>query len=107
MATSFQLPQPAYQTSHDALQDAFSRTWMHSARPPQELVIDGDPEAFRNFTQRHSIKTRVVAAHAHWQICKVERHGGIIQGMLAKYHHERRISSPQGFEEALQDSPVL
>ena len=31
MATSFQLAQPVYQTSHEALQDALSRTWIHWA----------------------------------------------------------------------------
>ena len=105
MATSFQLAQPVYQTSNEALQDAFSRTWMHWAGPPQELVLDGESalcsEAFRNFTQRHSINTRVVAAYAHWQMGKVERHGGILQGMLDKFHHENTIQSPQQFEEAL------
>ena len=105
MATSFQLAQPVYQTSQEALQDAFNRTWMHWAGPPQELVIDGESalcsEDFRNFTQRHSIQTRVVAAYAHWQMGKVERHGGILQGMLDKYHHDRPINTPQEFEEAV------
>lgn len=80
MATSFQLAQRVYQTSHEALRDAFSRTWMLWAGPPQELVIDGESalcsEAFCNFTQRHSITTRVVAVYANWQMGKRERHGG-------------------------------
>ena len=105
MATSFQLAQPVYQTSHEALQDALSRTWMHWAGPPQELVIDGESalcsEAFSNFAQKHSINTRVVAAYAHWQMGKVERHGGILQGMLDKYHHDNPILGSQDFEEAI------
>ena len=105
MATCFHLAQPVYQTNQEALQDAFSRTWLHWAGPPQELVLDGESalcsEEFRNFTQRHSIQTRVVAAYAHWQMGKVERHGGIIQNMLDKYHHDRAITNPQEFEEAL------
>ena len=73
--------------------------------PPQELVIDGESalcsDGFRDFIQRHSINTRVVAAYAHWQMGKVERHGGILQGMLEKYHHDNPIRSSQDFEEAL------
>ena len=44
---------------------------------------------------------KVVAAYAHWQLGKTERHGEILQEMLRKYDSEHPITNSDEFTTAL------
>ena len=47
------------------------------------------------------IHLRVVAAFAHWQLGKVERHGEILQHMLERFDHDKTIENDEQFKDAL------
>ena len=105
MATNFQVAAPVYQTDHQSLIDIIQRSWLSWAGPPKELVIDGETglcsEGFKEFCRQQSILPRVVAAYAHWQMGKVERHGEIIQSMLRCLDKDNPITTSKDFEEGL------
>ena len=83
-------------TSKDAIQ-ALTLGWLHWAGSPNLLVMDAasefNSEEFGAFLQGQGIKCRTCAADAHWQNARAERHGGILQVMLAKMDQEEAISS--------------
>ena len=87
-ATSFQIAVPVYQTDADALFEAFQDGWLWSARPCKQLIIDNESalcsDQFALLSQQNNIHLRVVAAYAHWQMGKTERHGDILQHILKK-----------------------
>lgn len=56
---------------------------------------------FAEAAQGLNVKVRIVAAHAHWQMGKTERHGEILQEMLRKYDHEYPIENSMQFMVAL------
>ena len=47
------------------------------------------------------IHLRVVAAFAHWQMGKVERHGEIVQHMLERFDQDQHIQNEEEFKDAL------
>ena len=104
-ATNFQQAVPVFQTDAESLWDAISAAWIHWAGPCKELVIDNDSalcsDRFSEILQQHNVVTRIVAAYAHWQMGKTERHGDIIQSMLHKYHIDNPINDDQAFKTAL------
>ena len=59
------------------------------------MIIDNESglcsEQFSNLTQAEDIQLRTIAAYAHWQLGKTERHGDILQHMLQKFDHENSI----------------
>ncbi len=105
LATNFQVAAPVFQTDHQGLIDILQRTWISWAGPPKELVIDGETglcsEGFKEFCRTNSISTRVVAAYAHWQMGKVERHGEILQSMLRSLDKDQPLTTTRDFEEGL------
>ena len=105
LATNFQVAAPVFQTDHLSFIDILQRIWVSWAGPPKELVIDGETglcsEGFKEFCRTHSISTRVVAAYAHWQMGKVERHGEILQSMLRSLDKDQALSTSREFEDGL------
>lgn len=70
------------------------------------MVVDAGTEfgaeAFDQFLQEHDIVgLRTIAPEAHWQNCRVERHGGIPQSILDKMDQEKPIETEEDLEEAL------
>ena len=57
--------------------------------------------SFAQLAQQQNIHLRVVAAYAHWQMGKTERHGDILQHILVKYDHEHAIETEVQFKHAL------
>jgi len=104
-ATNFHSAHHTYQTDALGAFNSFQHAWLHWAGPCEELVVDGASsfcaETFAEHTQGLNVKVRVVAAHAHWQLGKVERHGEILQEMLRKYDTEHEIKSSHEFNIAL------
>lgn len=104
-ATNFHLASHTHQTDADGAFTALSKTWIQWAGPCRELVVDGASELcaerFSELAQQQDIHIRVIAAYAHWQLGKTERHGSILQDMLEKYDHEHSITNSQEFDVAL------
>eukprot|EP00435_Cladocopium_sp_Y103_P013861 s2131_g3.t1 len=94
---------PAH-TTEDACR-ALLFGWFNWAGPPGLLCVDAgtelNSEEFGQFLQKHSVKCRTCAADAHWQNARVERHGGILQVMLAKMDAEQPIETYEQLASAL------
>ncbi len=104
-ATNFHLASHTHQTDAEGAFTSFLKTWIQWAGPCRELTIDGASELcaerFSVLAQQQNIQVRVIAAYAHWQLGKTERHGSILQDMLQKYDHEQGITNSQEFDIAL------
>ena len=87
------------------VQEKFVNGWLSWAGSPNEIVLDSAgefvSEAFSQFLQNLNIKCTVVPKGAHWQMGRIERHGGVIQEMLSKYELEQDVSTYQQFQQAL------
>ena len=69
------------------VQEKFVNGWLSWAGSPNEIVLDSASEfvseAFSQFLQNLNIKCTVVPKGAHWQMGRIERHGGVLQEMLS------------------------
>ena len=88
------------------IQEKFTTGWLSWAGPPNEIVLldsasEFVSEAFSQFLQNLNIKCNVVPKGAHWQMGRIERHGGVLQEMLSKYELEQDVSTYQQFQLAL------
>eukprot|EP00438_Fugacium_kawagutii_P029976 Skav217703 [mRNA] locus=scaffold2294:90003:97141:- [translate_table: standard] len=105
-ATNFQQAFPVFQTDAEALFEAFQSAWLHWAGPCKQLVIDNESglcsDHFAQLTQSQNIYLRPVAAYAHWQLGKTERHGDILQHMLSKLDHDQPVLNATQFRQVLQ-----
>ena len=105
-ATNFQLAIPVFRNDAEALFDALHDCWTSWAGPCKQLVIDNASglcsEQFTKLTQSLDTHLRVVAAFAHWQLGRTERHGDILQHMLRKVDHDFPIENPDQFKVALR-----
>lgn len=86
---------PAHQTEN-AIR-ALSEGWILWAGPPGMLCMDSGSElnadSFLSFLQAQGIRSRTIAADAHWQNGRIERHGSV----LKTFSHEwimKRGSTP-------------
>ena len=104
-ATNFHQAVQVHQTDALSLFEGFRQAWLHWAGPCKQMIIDNESglcsEQFSNLTQGEDIQLRVIAAYAHWQLGKTERHGDILQHMLQKFHHEKAILHDSDFAIAL------
>ena len=105
-ATSFQLAVPVVRTDAESLIESLHDCWFHWAGPCKQLIIDNASplcsEQFSMAAQARDIHLRVVAAYAHWQMGKTERHGDILQDMLHKYDSDHSIQDEDQFKMALR-----
>ena len=80
-------------------------TWLSWAGAPGELCVDAgrelNSEAFQKFLQSNNIKCHTIAARAHWQNGRAERHGAILQTMLTKFDKEQAITTTEEMQQAL------
>ena len=51
--------------------------------------------------QSLNVQFVVVPPDAHWQVGRIERHGGVLQSMLSKYELEHDVSNYQQLQQAL------
>ena len=69
------------------------------------MILDSATEfvskSFESFLQGLGIKVTVVPPNAHWQMGRVERHGGVLQNMLSKYELEHEITNYSQLQQAL------
>ena len=104
-ATNFHQAVSILRSDADGLFASFQQAWLHWAGPCRQLVIDNESalcsEQFAIKAQEVNILVKVVAAYAHWQLGKTERHGDILQNMLQKYDHDFNIENEDHFQTAL------
>ena len=104
-ATNFHQAVSILRSDAEGLFACFQQAWLHWAGPCRQLIIDNESalcaEQFVQKAQEMSILVKVVAAYAHWQLGKTERHGDILQHMLQKYDHEFNIENEDQFQSAL------
>ena len=88
-----------------AIQEKYISGWMNHFGTPNEILMDSArefiSENFTNFLEQMNVKCTVVPPGAHWQMGRIERHGGILQEMLSKIELEWDISDYLKFQQAL------
>ena len=87
------------------IQDRFTLGWLSWAGTPNEVILDSASEfvsqSFSSFLQSLGVKATIVPPNAHWQMGRIERHGGILQTMLSKYELEHEITNYSQLQQAL------
>ena len=106
-ATNFQTAIPVFRTDAKSLYEALQDCWFHWAGPCRQLVTDNASgicsEEFIQIAQGLDVHLRIVAAFAHWQLGRTERHGDILQHMLEKFDHDHVIDNHEQFKNALRE----
>lgn len=91
--------------SMESLFQAFQRAWLAWAGPPGTVYVDPassfNSEAWRSQMQSLDVRIKMTAAEAHWQLGRVEVHGGVLKKMFDKMDFERPVTSPEEFEQML------
>ena len=102
--TLFHMAMPSG-TSREALSLAFQRIWLSWAGPPQTIYVDPasafNSEAWHSHMQSLDVRIKMTAAEAHWQLGRVEVHGGILKKMMDRMDFEHPVTSPEQFEQML------
>ena len=67
-------------------QERLTTGWLNWAGPPNEILLDSATEflsqLFVEFLQSMNVHCQVIPPDAHWQLGRIERHGGVLQHML-------------------------
>ena len=104
-ASAFHLAKACPRRDIDAVIHALKSPWLHWAGPCKELWFDDAPEfsseALATFLQSQSIRHRMIATDARWQLGRAERHGGVLQTKLDKFETELPITDLASLQEAL------
>ena len=102
--TLFHTAIPA-RTSMGEIMQAFQRAWLMWAGPPETVYVDPasafNSDAWREAMQALDVRIKMTAAEAHWQLGRVEVHGGVLKKMFDRMDCERPITSPEEFEQML------
>ena len=87
------------------VQERFTSGWLNWAGPPNAVVMDSASEfvsqAFEEFLKSMNVQCTVVPPEAHWQMGRIERHGGVLQSMLSKYELEHDVTDYFQLQQAL------
>eukprot|EP00435_Cladocopium_sp_Y103_P026818 s1587_g6.t1 len=99
-ASSFQRMVPFFQTETSSLlRQLLADHWIAWAGPPKEIVLDpaqtnlGDPMVLP--CEMQGTQIRPIAAGAHWQLGKVESHGGWFAHVLDRIIEEQQPTSKE------------
>ena len=104
--SNFQIAFPCHERpTSTELAQLIQRHWLSWAGPPQFLMSDSAgefcSEEFGRFLASFDVRSIVIAAEAHWQMGKCERHGAILQDMLDKYEDNHPIITFEDLETGL------
>ena len=105
-ATSFQVMVPFYEKeTSDVLRKAYQEAWQRWAGPPTEVITDParTNQAESVFQQLEGDGTRVlsIAAEAHAQLGKVEKHGHLFEVILQKVLDQIQPTNREEYEQCL------
>ena len=82
------------------IQERFIAGWLNWAGTPNAVLMDSASEFLSKSFQEY-VQFVVVPPHAHWQVGRIERHGGVLQNMLGKYELEHDVTNYQQLQQAL------
>ena len=103
--TSYHAAIVAPNRSAESMIDCLNQVWLCWAGMPNEIVTDSatefESEEFQEMLQKNGIASTMTNPDSHWQMGKVERHGGFVQNMLQKIDLERPIQSYHELQQAL------
>ena len=103
--TSYQTAFVSTNNSTEKVIEGMTQAWLVWAGAPGELCVDADKElnseAFQTFLQSHNIRCRTIAARAHWQNGRAERHGAVLQDMVLRYDKQQAIQTVDEMQQAL------
>ena len=88
-----------------AVMEKCTMGWLNSFGAPNEILMDSArefvSEEFSRFLGQMNIKCHVVPPGAHWQMGRIERHGGVLQEMLSKFELDHEVNTYQQLQQAL------
>ena len=104
--TGFQIVVPIYtKESSDLIKKVLQDSWIAWAGPPKALCVDpAQPnisQAMSEFCEARGITLHATAGDAHWQLGKVERHGGWFSQILDKVIFDVAPTSQEEFAECI------
>lgn len=110
-ASCFQQVLPFFESeTSQVLLDLYSNNWKRWAGPPKEMVLDpaqtnlGDP--LQTPVELDGTVVKTIAAEAHWQLGRTERHGGWFRKVLQKVIEQHSPSNREEWLECVQHSHV-
>ena len=102
--TLFHVAAPSDETTEGQIR-TFERIWLLWAGPPETVYMDPasgfTSGRWQAFMQEMDAHAKVSVSDAHWQLGRVEVHGGILKKMLDKMHCDAPIRTSDQFEMAL------
>ena len=104
--TGFQSVVPIYtKESSELIKRVLQDSWIAWAGPPKALCVDpAQPnisQAVSEFCEARGITLHATAGDAHWQLGKVERHGGWFSHILDKVLFDVAPASQEEFAECI------
>eukprot|EP00435_Cladocopium_sp_Y103_P072224 s637_g39.t1 len=101
-STSLQIMAPIFnRESAEVTKGVFRDSWIAWAGPPKVLEIDSSSsnlsDALGDFCEAHGIDMQHIAADAHWQLGKVERHGHWFSQIFERVADECRPTTAEEF----------
>ena len=101
MATLFHLAVRSTQTGAAEVFKAFRNLWLNWAGPPEQVILDPDPQflgVFRTQCERLNIDLKYIAAEAHWQLGRKERHNAAYKECFEKVIDEMQLEGPDDID---------
>ena len=107
--TSFQVMAPIFEReTAELLKGVLRDSWIVWAGPPQNITTDpakpNISDALAAFLEGQGIKHHKIAADAHWQLGKVERHGQWFEKIFDRVCDECQPSSAEAFVDCIQQT---
>ena len=110
-ASGFQRMIPFFETeTSKLLRDSLEQNWIAWAGNPEEIILDpaqtnlGEPMI--GPAEAQGTVVRAIAAEAHWQLGKVENHGGWFDRILSKIIDEHNPKDKESWLECVHHAHV-
>eukprot|EP00435_Cladocopium_sp_Y103_P030061 s1739_g7.t1 len=105
-STSLQIMAPIFdRESAEVTKGVFRDSWLAWAGPPKVLELDSSSsnlsDALGEFCEAHGIDMQHIAADAHWQLGKVERHGHWFSQIFERVADECRPTTAEEFVDCV------
>lgn len=105
-ASSYQVMLPFFEVeTAEVVRRLFTSGWLRWAGPPVEVLMDSGrtntADSFIAFLEQSGIRMTSIAAEAHNQLGKVEKHGHLFELILQKVLDQVQPQSQQEFEECI------
>eukprot|EP00434_Breviolum_minutum_P004560 symbB.v1.2.004023.t1/scaffold227.1/size261201/9 len=109
--TSMQVMAPIFtRETGELLKGVFRDSWLTWAGPPVHLITDPSKpnlsQELQQFCENHGINMSHIAADAHWQLGKTERHGHWFEQILERIMDEVRPQSAEEFVDCVTQAQV-